>query len=152
MPNPQIVEATETYTYSPISRGLRDWLRVQARLVDLVGQRIFATVLPHGCPMPAVDFHRMPGGTVDWSLEHAHFQFNCWASNPGSDSAKGGPEFAEQVAATLASVFMSTPPKTRLAPGVLLEGAAYEDTFYVPEMKSGLPRQVLLMRLSINGA
>lgn len=146
----------DTYQYTAPTTPLRDWLRQQPTLALLgdppIGNRIFASVLPKGCPLPAIAFHRMPGSSIDNTIETAQYQFDCWAPNPGADSVlSSGPDFAEQMGARLATLLTSTPPRVRLGPTLVFEGPGqYVDSFFLPELKTGIPRQVVIFRLSFD--
>jgi hypothetical protein len=136
----------EQYTYLAPTKPLRDWLRLSTvqPFAGMVGgpgattARIFASLLPGGCTLPAVAFHRLGGG-VDNTLDLVQFQFDCYGATP---------EGAEDLAAALATLLVSTPPRTRLTAALVFEGpGVIVDQLYLPVQTTRVPRVVLRAQL-----
>lgn len=151
------MSTVDTYLYAAPVKPLRDWLRLQSGAVAaIVGgpsattARIFAMgpdedprqagLLPGGADPPAIAFHDTPGAIFDNTTYTAAIQWDCY----GTTAVE-----AAQLAAALASLLASTPPRTRLATGIIFEGpGVIVDSFYLPVRTNRIARQILRTRLA----
>lgn len=70
-----------------IEEALTAYLTIYPPLALLQGARLYPNTLPQDATMPATVYQRVSTGT-DYShdgpleLQHARFQFSCWATDP----------------------------------------------------------------------
>ena len=131
-----------------VEGGLRTWLRADAALVALVGNRVFFGV-PRGAvdaTFPLVTVQRIGGGQdpSEAPVDLALMQFECW----GTAADKGGKAVAWAVVNALRSRLETMRDRTTLATGIDAFGAEVVSVVWAPDPADDRPRYTLTVEVT----
>lgn len=126
-----------TLVWAEPTTALRDWLRTEDAITDLVDGRTYANGLPDNVPLPALVITRLGGGP-SLPIDIGLYQFDCWAST-GSG--------AQALVNALVQLLYSTPSGTP-AGSVTFGGAADDpEILWQPDDLGNTPRYVVTVQI-----
>lgn len=140
-----------TESYSDVEGALRTWLRAQAAITALVGQRVFFGVPKAAteAKFPMLTIRRVGGGDSpgDAPVDAALLQIDCWGSI--DDSGNGIKSTCTTLVNTLRSVLRQIDGRTVLATGTAAFGVSVESTIWLPDPDNDRPRYIVTVEVTV---
>jgi len=118
-----------TWTITEPTQALRDWLRLQAGVVAVVGTRVYAGGLPANATFPAATVRRIGGGYDDM-VDVGLYQLDVWATK-ASDAADAASALVELLGQTT---------NTSLDGDLILAGVDVQTVLYLTDPNPDLQR------------
>lgn len=131
-----------TETYPNVEEALRTFLRANAGLTALVGNRVFYDI-PSDTAYPLIVISRIGGGDDESEacIDQAVMRFAVW----GNHNARSA---TNAVVAALRSALRSIRGSTLIATGVRAYGATVDSVIFAPDPETNRPRFIVTARVT----